>query len=254
MVLLGFLAGRFAPSVSILARMLLSPAVLSPFRPRGGPLSGRLVVAVSLGAFLACSPSSWGVNGAVNSSLQSFKGADVAPRTMRPTFLPRTTWGDPYATQHLTTEYAESAMPPARGRKTVILGALLILLFLALTEWRIQGEPAKGTTEYNIKQAQDTVAAVLNAPTKDLNEKLEEHGRAFSVRLMIFATAVVCLSVGALEILFSANRRRKHKKQFRILMRAPSMKASSLIMLLVAFVFSWAVYLSWPHLGKSIYL
>lgn len=207
------------------------------------------IVVVYVALLLCASPCV--VNGALDSALEGFAGGGA----MNHVGHQHQPWGDiPFEPVGLDTDYAESVMPQARGRKTVVIGSLLILLFLFLTAWKIQGNPSPGTAMHVLQQAQSTISSALNTPTRDLNQRLEEHGKALSMRLLIFAASAVALLLGSLEILFSARQRYKHKREFPILRRAPSMKTSAFLMLVLAIVAAYGVVMAWPLLGQSLYV
>ena len=131
---------------------------------------------------------------------------------------------------------AESAMPAHRGLTTVAVGLCLILLFLSLTEWRIHGRQKKGSLNAHIKGAQKATASLLNSPVRDLNSKLEREGKALSVRLLLFMSSVLCLTVGLMEILFTAGHRYTRRRTFPTLKSAPVLRTTAMVLLVLSFV------------------
>ncbi|KAL8270318.1 hypothetical protein Esti_005753 [Eimeria stiedai] len=145
--------------------------------------------------------------------------------------------GGPYAVGHyppLSPAHAEAAMPPARGRRNVLFGAALLLLLLSLTVWRVEGRVPAESWKSGVKSAQDKAAEVVNKPFTELNKQLERHGHALSARLVFFMTSLVFLVSGVGQILLSARQRHSYKRVFPVLNRAPSMKMSSALSLLIA--------------------
>ncbi|KAL8440473.1 hypothetical protein Efla_007120 [Eimeria flavescens] len=152
----------------------------------------------------------------------------------------------------LATDYAESAMPEVRGRKSVFFGALMLLVLLALTEWRIKGPQPAGSLEERIQKAQDRAAALINMPFQYVNKQLEQQNKAVSARLGIFMGALVFVLLGAIELLHSSRQRHNHKKIFPILRRSPSVKASTAFALLVVAIAFYGFALVWPQIGVSL--
>lgn len=154
----------------------------------------------------------------------------------------------------LAPEYAESAMPGAHGRKTVLIGGLLILMFLLLTKYRLtEGSAPENSYQGQLAKAQAIVAKGINTPVKEINIKLEREGKALSARLAIYVSAAILVGLGMVEILMSAIRRAKHKRKFKVLGRARSLKMSSLLMLLLGAAAVGGLVLGWDFLGNSVY-
>lgn len=157
-------------------------------------------------------------------------------------------------TQELSTEYAEAAMSPSQGRKTVMFGAILILLFLFLTEWKIRGNQPTGSLEEKVQRAQVIMANAINKPIAEINRSLESEGKAISARLIIFISALVSVLWGAAEILTSAMRRRRQKNLFPALRRARALKFTSFLVLAIAILAGLGIGIGWRRVGDSVYL
>ncbi|KAL8454056.1 hypothetical protein Emed_000554 [Eimeria media] len=162
--------------------------------------------------------------------------------------------GGPYAVgpPSLTTAYAETAMPAARGRRSVFFGAFLLLLLLVLTEWRVTGRVPSNSWKSSLRTVQDKTANIVNTPFVELNRKLEEHGKAISARLVLFMSALVFLVLGAGEVVLSARQRQKYKRVFPMLKRAPSLKISAAFALLAAAAAFYGLALAWPHVAPAV--
>lgn len=184
-----------------------------------------------------------------------------------------------YNSSFLSSEYAEAAMPRMHGRKTVLVGILLICLFLFLTHFRLPLEKqsaadadasssssssspgSKSSYPQRLAEAQQRLAEIqqrladgLNKPILKINESLEKEGKALSVRLGVFTSSIILLLLGMFEILASARRRYKHKKTFPVLKKAKSFKFTAMLMLLLGGMAVWAaMMMGWAHLGRSIY-
>ncbi|KAL8431448.1 hypothetical protein ACSSS7_005277 [Eimeria intestinalis] len=153
----------------------------------------------------------------------------------------------------LTTAYAETAMPATKGRKSVFFGAALLLLLLALTEWRVEDRRLPADSwKSRVKIAQDVTAEAVNRPFLELNKRLEAHGKALSARLVLFMSALVFLVLGTGEVLLSVRQRHNYKKVFPVLQRASSLKFSSILSLLIAAAAFYGLVIAWPHVGASL--
>ncbi|KAL8449344.1 hypothetical protein Emag_003634 [Eimeria magna] len=165
--------------------------------------------------------------------------------------------GAPYAVgppPSLSTAYAETAMPAAKGRRSVLFGAVLLLLLLSLTEWRLEGRVHPEPWKSHLKTAQDKTAELVNKPFLEINKRLNEHGKALSARLVLFISALVFLVLGAGELILSARQRHNYKKVFPMLKRASTLKISSALALLIAAAAFYGLTLAWPHVGKDLIL
>ncbi|OEH74771.1 hypothetical protein cyc_00730 [Cyclospora cayetanensis] len=101
----------------------------------------------------------------------------------------------------LPTRHAEKAMPPVSGRITVLVGVVLLLVYLCLTEWRVKEQSNLNEVEARIKAAQDKVAGTLNTGLTAVNDRLGNTGHAFSGRLALYLTALICILVGSVDLL-----------------------------------------------------
>ncbi|CDI78292.1 hypothetical protein EAH_00032050 [Eimeria acervulina] len=149
------------------------------------------------------------------------------------------------------TDFAESAMPSHKGLKTIVVGLVLLLLFLTLTEWRVKGSQKNGSLLSRIQDAQDSTAALLNSPVQELNAHLERDGKAMSVRLLLFMTFIICLFIGTMELAFSLGRRYTQRASFPVLKRAQVVGTFAALMIFLSLL---GIFGTWTMLleGNSI--
>lgn len=169
----------------------------------------------------------------------------------RPSSVNLMGWGG-YGTPVAVPEYTAPKMPSPKGTVLVTLGAVLLLLFLALTQWRIKGPQEEGTPQFHMRKMQLIVAHMLNDSSEMLNEQLGRRGKeALGARLLLFVTACTVLAVGVLQVFLSTWRRRSFKGRNPYFHNNPSFTKRGLLTLFLAFLAILAAAQGSRHLDKD---